>query len=192
MADPGGRGVRLLRRRHAAGGDCLPDVARALARCTAAGLPLVDAFGRGAEAVDGPAGEAMRRCADELRAGHPTGAALRGLEAFPGGRLLTGAIELHQELGGDLVASLTGLADGLADRERLRLEARAATAQARIAARIVPLAPVASLVMLLAIAPGAAHALLASAPGLLIIGTAGALTALAVVLLRRIAVGAGL
>lgn len=106
--------------------------------------------------------------------------------------MLAGAIELHQELGGDLVASLMGLAEGLADRERLRLEARAATAQARIAARIVPLAPVASLVMLLAIAPGAAHALLASAPGLLIIGAAGAMTALAVVLLRRIAAGAGL
>ncbi len=184
--------MRLLSRRNDVGGDCLPDVARALARCTAAGLPLVDAFGRGAEAVGGPGGQVMRRCADELRAGHPTGVALRGLEVFPGGRLLAGAIELHQELGGDLVASLMGLAEGLADRERLRLEARAATAQARIAARIVPLAPVASLVMLLAIAPGAARVLLASVPGLLIIGLAGVMTVLAVVLLRRIAAGAGL
>jgi tight adherence protein B len=171
---------------------CLPDVARALARGTSAGLPLADAFARGADAVDGFGGEAMRDCAGELRAGQPVRNAMRGLEDMPGGRLLVGAIELHQELGGDLVTSLAGLAEGLADRERLRLEARAATAQARIAARIVPLAPLASLAMLLVIAPASAHALFASAPGLAILGTAATLTGIAVLLLRRIARGAGL
>lgn len=182
---------RLIRDRSESG-SCLPDVARALARCTAAGLPLTEAFARGADAVEGEGSTAMQRCADELRAGHPTASALQPLEAFSGGRMLAGAIELHLEVGGDLVASLMGFAEGLADRERLRLEARAATAQARIAARIVPLAPVGSLVMLLAISPASAGTLLGSPPGLAIIGVAGALTALAVVLLRRIARSAGL
>jgi tight adherence protein B len=182
----------LTIRRSKTAGDFLPDVARALARGTAAGLPLAEALYRGADAVDGIGGDTMRRCAEELRAGHPTRVALSSLETLEGGRLLVGAIELHQELGGDLVASLSGLAEGLADRERLRLEAQAATAQARIAARIVPLAPLASLVMLVAIAPASAHALLASAPGLMIIGVSATLTGLAVVVLRRIARSAGL
>ena len=173
-------------------GDCLPDVTRALARGIAAGLPLVDALSRGAEAVDVAGADSMRRCADGLRAGHAPRVALQPLEAFAGGRMLIGAIELHQELGGDLVASLTGLAEGLADRERLRLEARAATAQARMAARIVPVAPLASLLLLVAIAPASGRALLTTAPGLAIIGTSGAMTVLAVVLLHRIARGAGL
>ena len=184
--------MRRLTRSRAVDGACLPEVARALARGTAAGLPLGDAFFRGADAVDGEGGAAMRRCADELRAGHPTSVALQSLEVFPGGRMLVAAIDLHQELGGDLVASLMGLAEGLADRERLRLEARAATAQARIAARIVALAPFGALVRLLVIAPGSARVLLGSAAGLTLIGVAGAITALAIVLLRRIARSAGL
>lgn len=184
----------MLRRRHdeRSGGAQLPEVARALARGTAAGLPLVDALTRGAEAVDGPAGMAMRQCAGGLRAGHSTQVALLPLEGFAGGRMLVGAIELHHELGGDLVASLSGIAEGLADRERLRLEARAATAQARIAARIVPLGPLAALLMLLVIAPGSAQALLGSAAGLTVIAISGCLTAIAVVLLHRIARAAGL
>lgn len=170
----------------------LPDVARALARGTAAGLPLVEAFARGADAVDGPARTMMEQCAESLRSGASTHVALRPLAELSGGSLLVGAIELHQELGGDLVASLSGIAEGLADRERLRLEARAATAQALIAARIVPLAPAASLLMLLVIAPSSAQALLSSRPGLMILGVAGALTVVAIVLLRRISRGAGL
>ncbi|MGI9188086.1 MAG: type II secretion system F family protein [Gaiellales bacterium] len=184
--------VLSIRRSAGASGACLPDIARSLARGTAAGLPLGDAFQRGADAVDGEGGSVMRRCADELRAGHPSRVALASLERVDGGRLLVGAIELHLELGGDLVASLNGLAEGLADRERLRLEAHAATAQARIAARIVPVAPLASLVMLVAIAPASAHALVASAPGLAIIGVSATLTGIAVLVLRRIARGAGL
>jgi tight adherence protein B len=166
----------------------LPDVARVLARGTSAGLPLSDALARGADALDGELAIAMRRAAADLRAGHPTRAALRPLEQRPGGVLLVGAIELHHELGGDLVASLAGIAEG----ERLRLEARAATAQARIAARIVPLAPLGSLLMLAVVAPGAAAALLTAPAGLAIVGIAATVTAVAMVLLRRIAQGAGL
>lgn len=181
-----------MRRRRAAAVVELPEIARVLARGSAAGLPLADALARGADALDGASAECMRRSAEELKAGHPTRASLRTLEEVAGGRLLVGAIELHHELGGDLVASLHGIAEGLADRERLQLEARAATAQARIAARIVPLAPLGSLAMLLVVAPASARALLGSAAGLAILGTAGALTLIALVLLRRIAHAAGL
>ncbi len=186
--------MRRLRRATAAPTPAtgLPDVARALARGVSAGLPLVDALARGADAMEGALAETMRACAAELRAGHPTRASLQPLESLAGGAMLVGAIELHQELGGDLVASLNGIAEGLADRERLQLEARAATAQARIAARIVPLAPLASLLMLVALAPASADVLLRSAPGLALIGIAGAMTGVAMLLLRRIAARAGL
>ncbi len=106
--------------------------------------------------------------------------------------MLAGAIELHQELGGDLVTALLGLAEGLADRERLRLEARALTTQARFAARIVPLAPLGAFAMLAVLAPSSAGALLGEPVGLALLGIAASLTLLALVLLRRIARGAGL
>ncbi|MGI9116703.1 MAG: type II secretion system F family protein [Gaiellales bacterium] len=170
----------------------LPDVARAVARGAAAGLPLAEAFARGAESMDDTMAEAMRHCAAALRAGHPTPIALAPIGVVSGGALLVGAIDLQHELGGDLVAALNGIAEGLADRERLRLEARAATAQARMAARIVPLAPIGALCMLAVLAPTSAEALLTSRPGIAIVSVSGALTLTALWLLRRIARNAGL
>ena len=170
----------------------MPDAARAVARGLAAGLPLADAFRRGGDAVDADTAEVMLRCARGLDDGDPLVSALAPLEDCDGGPLVAAAIDLQHELGGDLVSSLSGIAEGLADRERLRLEARAATAQARMAARIVPLAPVAALLMLLVLSPAAAGTLVASGAGLAILGVSAALTLLALVALRRIARGAGL
>ncbi|MSO46621.1 MAG: hypothetical protein EXQ67_00830 [Thermoleophilia bacterium] len=170
----------------------LPEVARALARCCAAGLPIADAFERAADAVDEVVVDLLRTCAAGLRSGAATRSALAPLLAVPGGSVLVGTIELHQELGGDLVASLAAVAEGLADRERLRLEAEVATAQARLAARIVPLAPVVSLGFLTVLAPSALAALFTTGPGLVIIGVAAGLTGIALLLLRRIARAVGL
>ena len=155
----------------------LPEVARALARCCAAGLPIADAFERAADAVDEVIVDLLRTCAAGLRSG---------------GSVLVGTIELHQELGGDLVVSLAAVAEGLADRERLRLEAEVATAQARLAARIVPLAPVVSMGFLGVLAPAALGALFTTGPGLVLLGVAAGMTGLALVMLRRIARAVGL
>jgi tight adherence protein B len=170
----------------------MPDAARAVARGLAAGLPLADAFRRGSDAVDSETAAVMLRCARALEEGDPLAVALAPLADCDGGALVAAAIDLQHELGGDLVASLSGIAEGLADRERVQLEGRAATAQARVAARIVPLAPVAALLMLFALSPGAAGALVGSGAGLAILGVSGALTLVALVALRRIARGAGL
>ena len=170
----------------------LPEIARALARCCAAGLPIADAFDRAADAVDEVAIELLRTCAAGRRSGVATRSALEPLLMVPGGTVLGGTIELHQELGGDLVASLAAVAEGLADRERLRLEAEVATAQARLAARIVPLAPVVSLGFLGVLAPSALAALFTTPPGLAILGVSAGLTCIALFLLRRIARAVGL
>ncbi len=170
----------------------LPEIARALARGCAAGLPVPEAVGRAQAAVDDASGLLLAACAARLAAGDPTRVALDPIAARPGGMAIVGAIELHAELGGDLVASLFAVAEGLADRERLRLEARAQTAQARIAARAIPLAPLASLGLLGVLAPAALTALLTTGLGLGVLAVAGGLTLVALVLLRRIAAGAGL
>lgn len=170
----------------------LPDAVRAVARGLSAGLPLEAAFRRAADALDDPTAAVMRECAAALEAGEPIASALAPLCAAPGGAIAAGAIELHGILGGDVVRSLSAIAESLADRERLRLEARAATAQARVAARIVPLAPVASLALLLVLAPGAARAILLQQAGQVMLLAAAGLAAIALLLLRRIARSAGL
>ncbi len=172
--------------------DALPEAARAIARGVAAGLPVADALDRGADAIDGPAVDLLRTCAAALQSGHAPQSALAPIAAIPGGVVLVGAIELHQELGGDLVASLFAIAEGLADRERMRLEAAAATAQARLAARVIPLAPIVSIGFLALFARPALVALFTTPPGLALLGVAAGLTGLALLLLRRIAHGVGL
>ena len=170
----------------------LPEIARSLARGCAAGLPVPEAVARAQAALDDASALLLAECAARLAAGDPTRAALDPIAVRPGGMAIVGAIELHAELGGDLVASLFAVAEGLADRERLRLEARAQTAQARIAARAIPLAPLASLGLLGVLAPTALTALLTTGLGLGVLGVAGGLTLVALVLLRRIAAGVGL
>ncbi|MGA0123093.1 MAG: type II secretion system F family protein [Gaiellales bacterium] len=169
----------------------LPEIARALARGCAAGLPVPEALTRAAASVDDGSALLLDACAARLAAGEPVGMALAPMAAYPGGIAIVGAVELHAELGGDLVASLFAVGEALADRERLRLEARAAPAQARIATRALPLAPVASLGLLGVLAPAALQALVTTRPGLTLLTVAAFLTGVAVVLLRRIATGAG-
>ncbi len=170
----------------------LPDAARAIARACAAGLPVSEAVARAGDAVEDTAAVLLHDCAEALRAGQSTRSALAALAAVPGGVLIVGAIELHEELGGDLVSSLFAIAEGLADRERMRLEAKAATAQARLAARVVPLAPLASIGFLAVLAPSACVALFTTVPGLGMLGAASLLTAVALFALHRISTGIGL
>lgn len=179
--------ARHRRRRDAALVRALPSIARAIARATSAGLPLPDAVERAAEAVDPAVTPTLRDIAIDLRGGVLPEAAFAPLANLPGGRLLVGAIGLHGEVGGDLVRSLAAIADGLAERERLQAELAAATAQARVAARAVPLAPLASLLLLGVMAPEALVELVTTGVGLGILTVAGVAIVTAHLLVRRIA-----
>ena len=178
---------RRRRRRDATLVRELPSIARAIARATSAGLPLATAVERAAEAVDPAVAPVLRVISADLAGGVVPQAAFAPIAGLPGGRLLVGAIGLHGEVGGDLVRSLAAIADGLAERERLRAELSAATAQARVAARAVPLAPAASLLLLGVMAPEALVELLTTRIGLAILGVAGLAIVTAHVLVRRIA-----
>jgi len=164
----------------------LPDVARALARGVAAGLPLADACVRAGAALDEPASAVLCDAAGALHAGAPAPTALAPLSAVPGGALVVGAVVLHEELGGDLAHGLHALADGLADRERLQGELLAVTAQARLAARLVPVVPVAAAGMLAAASPASIGPLVGTPLGHAVLGASGLLTLIGLALVRRI------
>ena len=184
-------GPRRRRRAQRALAAQLPDVARSLARGVAAGLPFDEACGRASAALEEPAGGLLEAIARDLRAGVPPATALAPLAAASGGALVAGAVVLHEELGGDLARGLHALADGLADRARLEGELRAVTAQARLAARLVPVVPVAAAAMLALASPASMEPLLGTPAGLAVVAASGSLTALGLVLVRRIMAGAG-
>jgi Flp pilus assembly protein TadB len=181
--------LRAARERRALAA-ALPDVARALSRALAVGLPFDAAYARAADALPDEAAGVLREASRRARTGVPPAAALAALEAVEGGGLVVGAVALAADLGGDVVRALAALGDGLAERERLRTEVAVATAQAAFTARIVPLVPFAAAGALWLTAPDAAALLVASPAGQLLIAASAGMTVLALWLLRRIARGA--
>jgi tight adherence protein B len=152
--------------------------ARALADAIGAGHSIRGALAEVAPAVPGAAGYELRLAARALAVGEPTDAVLERLCGRAGGRAwdtLVAGILLQREAGGDLAALLRELAVALEAQDRLERDARTATAQARLTARLVVGLPVVAVMLAEMAAPGFVRALFA-AP------LPAALTALAVIL----------
>lgn len=174
------RDARVVLDEHAAA------VARAVARATAAGLPIGGAFAHAAESVDGPAAPLLADAADALLAGTSTAAALEALVGGPATATVVTAVLVHEELGGDLVRSLEAIAIGLDQRAAAAGELRALTAQARTSARIVPALPALALAALAVLDPTAIAALVLTPAGRAIASVSLILTVVAHLLMRRI------
>ncbi len=164
----------------------MPDVARAIGRCYAAGLPFAVALDRSVDVVPEPVAARLRRAAELANAGHLPGDALAAFADVEGGRALIAAVELHAELGGDLSAALRSLAEGLAAEERLAGDARVATAQARFAGRVVPGLPIAALALEGLADRQLLAPLVLTGAGRAIVAASGVLTLVALIAMHRI------
>ncbi|MEY2404355.1 MAG: tight adherence protein, partial [Acidimicrobiaceae bacterium] len=106
--------------------------------------------------------------------------------------LAAAALGLGAELGGAAARSLDGVAGTLRDRNGIRREVRALSAQARASAVVIGAAPVAFLLVVAAADPGALGFLVGSGFGLLCLGSGVALDAIGAWWMRRIVAGAGI
>ncbi len=140
--------------------------------------------------VGGAAGVELRTLARELELGRPTAAALedwRARAASPGTDVLVAAMLLQQESGGDLAGLLRDLAGDLEEGRRATADARTATAQARLTARLVAGLPAAALAVTELAAPGSVGAVLAEPLPRIMAATAVLLVGAALVAVRRLA-----
>jgi tight adherence protein B len=163
------------------------------------GLALADALGGGhslrgavAEAAAGLAGapgHELRRVARELDLGARTDAALDAMRvrvAAPATDTIVAACLLQRRSGGDLARLLRDCARSLEDQERLRSEARAATAQARFTGAIVVALPVAGALLAELASPGYLRSLSGSFLTAWLGGLAIAMQVIAALLIRRL------
>jgi tight adherence protein B len=153
---------RRWRRGLAAGA---PGAARALADALAGGHSIRGALQDLGDtgALDGPAGEELRRGAHRLALGAPTDAVLEALRrraADPAWDTVVAAILLQREAGGDLAHLLRSIADAGEQARRVEADARGLTAQARATARLVAGMPFAGLALGELASPGTLAALL--------------------------------
>lgn len=170
----------------------VPVTARALADALSGGHSLRGAIGQAASSgsVGGAAGGELRTLARELELGRPTAAALedwRARAASPGIDVLVAAMLLQQESGGDLAGLLRDLAADLEEGRRATADARTATAQARLTARLVAGLPAAAIALTELASPGTVGAVLAQPLPQIMAATAVLLIGVALVAVRRLA-----
>lgn len=183
--------IRARRWRDVAAQSVVP-VARALADAIAAGYPLPRAIDSAARdgAVTGPGRTLLAEAAARLALGEAADQALQRMTrraGTSGWEALSAAILIQRETGGDLSRLLRDLATGLERGAQVDADARAASAQARLTARIVLALPVLACALTEIAAPGATAALLSDPLARLMVVAAAVLQVAALVAVRRIA-----
>jgi tight adherence protein B len=136
----------------------LPELTRILANATQAGLALRTAISMAAEELDDPAGEELRRVADQLSVGHSLDDAMNELsDRLPSRELtvLVTTLILSNRAGGTIVSSLRNLTETLEERKETRREVTTLLAQVKVTAVAVPVLGLGFLLILNGLRAGA-------------------------------------
>ena len=167
--------------------DQLPDLARMLSNGTQAGLSIAGAVQLAARELDDPAAAEMAAVVQEMRIGQPLDRALERLqERLPSREVavLMTTIVIQQRAGGDTVRALQELGGTLEARKDLIREIRTVLSGSVFTSYVVAGIGIATIVMMNVFTPGVMREMTSSLPGLLALGAAGTLWAVAFVLIR--------
>lgn len=130
----------MASRRAAAFAEQLPDVLQLLAGSLRAGYGLVQALDSVAREAAAPAGEEFHRLIVESRLGRGLGDALDGMVdrlQSEDWMWVVQAVEINREAGGDLAVVLDNVGQTIREREQLRRQIRALSAEGRLSAIIL-------------------------------------------------------
>jgi len=161
----------------------------AMSTSVRAGLSLSQAMASAGERTPAPLGDELTRVSGELALGGTMEAALRGLERripLPEMRMLVAGLELARSTGASLAPLLDRLAETLRERERLRGQLRAMTAQGRMSGWVVGLVPVALLGVMGIIDPEFVRPLFSTPIGWALLGVAVFLECLGAIAIRAV------
>ena len=178
---------RARARRRDAFMDQLPDLARMLSNGTQAGLSIAGAVQMAARELDDPAAAEMASVVQEMRLGQPLDRALQRLqERLPSREVavLMTTIIIQQRAGGDTVRALQELGSTLEARKDLIREIRTVLSGSVFTSYVVAGIGIATIVLMNIFTPGVMREMTSSLPGLLALGIAGTLWAVAFVLIR--------
>ena len=167
--------------------DQLPDLARMLSNGTQAGLSIAGAVQMAARELDDPAGSEMAGVVQEMRLGQPLDRALERLqERLPSREVavLMTTIVIQQRAGGDTVRALHELGATLEARKDLIREIRTVLSGSVFTSYVVAGIGIATIVLMNVFTPGVMREMTSSLPGLAALSVAGALWAVAFVLIR--------
>jgi tight adherence protein B len=171
----------------------MPSLLEALSGGLRAGLSLPQSLEAAVEDLPQPSAGLAQRLLNGLRLGEtPEDLMLAEARLFEGHalaadwRLLSTAVGIQRSSGGDLAAVLDQLTETLRERERLRAQVDALTAQGRLSAWIVGCLPLALLAALQALDPDLVAPLFHTQTGWVLLGLGALMETAGILLLRRI------
>jgi len=154
----------------------LPDMLQLLAGTLRAGYSISQGFDAVSKEVHGPMGKELRRIMAEARLGRPLEEALDSSaervrsEDF-GWAVM--AIRIQREVGGNLAELLMTVSETMVQRERLRRDISALTAEGRMSAIILGLLPPGLGLVMVVMNPAYIHRLIEDLTGMILLGVGG-------------------
>jgi tight adherence protein B len=124
----------------------LADTLQLLAGSLKAGYSLMQGVAAVSEEIEGPMGKELRRVVIESRLGRPLEDSLNEAAARMESAdfaWVVMAINIQREVGGNLAELLMSVADTMIQRERLRRDVKALTAEGRVSAVVIGILPIA-------------------------------------------------
>jgi tight adherence protein B len=165
----------LTSRRSAKFDEQVPDALQMMSGGMRAGHSLLRAVDATAQESEAPMAEEMSRIVNETRIGRDLGESLNDVamrtrsEDFG---WIAQAIEIHREVGGDLAEVLDHVGETIRDRNQIRRQVKALSAEGRMSALVLLALPVVMFIALLFINPSYAHTFTSTLPGYLMLAAA--------------------
>jgi len=178
---------RIKRRRDF--GKQLADTVTQVAGSLRAGYSLVQSLDTVAKQLPPPAGDEFLRVVREVQLGQPLSVALAHLlERIKSDDLamIISAINIHQQVGGNLAGILEVVSETIRERVRIKQEISVLTAQQRISGYVLALLPIVLAAILLIINPTYEARLFTPGPTLCIPTGSGVLMVIGFFIIRRI------
>jgi tight adherence protein B len=147
----------LARRRQKQFDSLLPDTLHLLASTLRAGYSLMQGVEAVSQEVSEPVGRELRRVVTEARLGRPLEESLEQVAermASPDFAWAVMAVRIQREVGGNLAELLVTVADTMTERERLRRDVNALTAEGRVSAIVLGLLPIGIGIFIMGANPG--------------------------------------
>lgn len=176
-------------RRRAKFGEQLPDVLLLMSGAMRAGHSIQQAMNAVAEDAKAPSSEEFRRTMTEVRLGASLDDALDALAKRVGlvdfdWTIL--AIQIQREVGGNLSEILEIISETIREREKLRRDIKALTAEGRMSAWVLGLLPIGMALLLFMKSPDYLVPLYTTSTGWMLIGVSVALMLVGVFWMRKI------
>jgi len=179
----------LTSRREAKFDEQVPDTLQMLTGGMRAGHSLLRAVDAAAKESEQPMSEELGRIVNETRIGRDLRDSMNEVvvrtrnEDFG---WIAQAIEIHREVGGDLAEVLDHVGETIRDRNRIRRQVRALSAEGRVSAIVLISLPIVMFIALLFINPRYAHTFTSTVPGYLMIAAAAVMLSLGAFWLSRL------